>query len=177
MVAPFPYEAVAGAVRDVIEAEALNLFANYAWVVRLADEMNAEKEIDLKRAKNLVFHARQFRFWYDALQARVSAGSHTQAQIADVIEGVFGAKKCRWPTRLVMNADLSALHAAFGALADWIETNAGQYKQGYSVLKEISPGVDTDESIKIAKPAAAASRLSEFRALFAANTAALAKKG
>lgn len=177
MAAPFPYEATAGAVRDVIEAEALNLFANYMWTARLADEMNTEAEIDLKRAKQLVFHARQLRRWYDALQAHITDGTHSQAQIADVIEGIFAVKKCRWATRLAMNADLTALYAASGTLADWIEANAGQYKQGYSVLKEISPGVDTDESIKIAKPAAAATRLAEFRALFAANAVAAIKKG
>src|SRR5688572_25694521 len=175
MAAPFPYEATAGAVTDVAETEALNLYRNYSWVARLADEMNVEAELDLKRTMQLVFHARQLRRWHEALQTHIG-DTHTAAQIADVIEGVFNAKRCRWATRAAMNADFTAIYSAAGALADWIEANAAEYKQGYSVNKEISPGVMTDDPIKVAKPPAAASRLSDFRNLFAANTMAALKK-
>lgn len=175
MAAPFPYEAVAGAQTDPVEAEALNLYRQYAWIARLVDEMNNETELDLKRTMQLVFHARQFRALFDALQARIAAGTHTQAQIAAVIEGMFAVKKCTWATRTAMNVDLQAIYAASGTAADWIEANAASYKTGYSVNKELSPGVMTDEPIKITKPAGVAIRIADFRALFAANAAAAVK--
>lgn len=173
MAAPFPYEAVAGAQADPAEPEALNLYRQYVWVARLVDEMDAETELDLKRTMQLVFHARRFRSIYDALQARIAAGTHTQAQITAVIEAMFAFKRCAWATRAAMIADLQAIHVAAGTAADWIEANASGYKQGYSVNKEISPGVMTDEPIKVVKPAGVAARLSDFRALFAAKTAAI----
>lgn len=176
MPAPFPYEAAAGVSRDAIESEAVNLFVNYMWVARLVDEMNSESVLDNKRAMQFVAHARQMRRWYEILQARIGA-SHTQVQIADVIEAMFAVKKCRWASRAAMNADLQAIYAASGTVADWIEANAGDYKQGYSINKEISPGVMTDEPIKVAKPAGVTSRLFDFRALFATNTVAAARKG
>lgn len=171
MTAPFPYEAVAGAVVDPAENEALNLYRQYAWVARLLDEMNAEAELDLKRTMQLVFHCRKFRECLDTLQAHVTAGTHTPARIGDVIRGVFGAKKCAWATLAGMNADLAAIYNAAGAAADWIEANAGGYKRGYSVNREISPGVMTDDPIKIVKPAGVATRVADFRNLFAANAA------
>lgn len=171
MAAPFPYEAVSGAVLDAAEGEAMALYRQFAWVARLSDEMNTEAELDLKRTMQLVFHARSLRRFHEMLQARINS-THTPAQIADVIEGVFAAKKCRWASRSAMNADLAALYTNSGALADWIEANAADYKQGYSVNKEISPGVMTDEPIKVSKPSGLASRLTDFRALFSATAAA-----
>lgn len=173
MAAPFPYEAVAGAITDPAEGDANKLFRNYAWVARLAEEMSAETELDLKRTMQLVFHSRQLRIFYEALQARVTAGTHTTVQIGDVIEGMFAYKKCRWASRSAMLADLAAIYAAAGTIADWVEANASDYKQGYSINKEVSSGVMTDEPIKTAKPAGIANRLSNFRALFAASAAAL----
>lgn len=175
MAAPFPYESVAGAVTDMAESDAANLYRQYAWVARLVDEMNGETELDLKKTMQLVFHARQLRARHEALQARVTHGTHTQAQIGDIVQGVFLAKKCSWASRAAMNADLTAIYNAAGVAADWVEANAGDYKQGYSINKEVSPGVMTDEPLKIAKPAGVASRLADFRALFAASPAAVVK--
>jgi hypothetical protein len=165
MAAPFPYESVAEARTDPAEAEAMNLYRQYAWIARLSDEMNNETVVDLKRTMQIVFHCRQFRRWYDVLQARIGK-SHTAQLIADVIESVFATKKCRWLTRLVLQQDLSNIYAEAGALADWIEANAAEYKQGYSVNKEVSPGVMTDEPIKRFKSEDIATRISNFRALF-----------
>ena len=171
MPAPFPYEAVAGTVTDAAESDAANLYRQYAWIARLLDEMNAEAELDLKKTMQLVFYARQLRARHEALQARVTAGTHTQAQIGDIVQGVFLAKKCSWASRAAMNADLTAIYNAAGVVADWIEANARGYKQGYSVNREISPGVMTDDPIKIVKPAGVATRVADFRNLFAANAA------
>lgn len=174
MAAPFPYEAVAGAATDPAESEAANLYRQYAWVARLADEMNAETELDLKRTMQFVHHARQFRHWFDALQARVTAGTHTQGQIGDILAGVFGAKRCAWPTRSAMNADFQEIYNAAGTAADWIDANAADYKQGWSINKEVSPGVMTDDPIKVAKPAGVATRIADFRGLFASSQVAIA---
>lgn len=169
MAAPFPYESVAGAVTDSAESEALNLYRQYAWIARWVDEMNTDIDLDLKKTMQLVFHSRKFRTWFDILQAHVTAGTHTQAQISDIVQGVFFAKKCSWATRAAMNSDLQAIYNMAGIVADWIEANASDYKQGYSINKEIAPGVMTDDPVKITKSTAVATRLSDFRALFAAK--------
>lgn len=153
----------------------MSLYRQYAWVARLADEMNTESDLDLKRTMQLVFHARELRRLHEMLQARINS-THTAAQIADVIEGVFAAKRCRWASRSAMNADFSALYAGSGALVDWIEANAADYKQGYSVNKEVSPGVVTDEPIKIAKGEHIAARIADLRGLFAAKASSDAIK-
>lgn len=165
MPAPFPYDSQAGVANDRIEAEARNLILHYSWVARLVDEMNAEVALDLKRTMQLVLHGRQFRRWYEELNARIGNG-HTQAQIADVLEAIFLFKKMRWPTRAAMNADLAAIYNACGVASDWFEANVGTYKNGYSINREIAPGVMTDEPIKVTKTTAIATRLSDFRALF-----------
>lgn len=173
MAIPFPYEGTAGAVTDQAEGETVNLYRQFVWVARLVDEMNAATDLDLKKTMQLVFHSRKFREVYEALQARITAGTHTQAQIADIIEGVFGAKKCKWATRAAMLSELAGLYTAAGNAADFIEANAGAYKTGYSINKITDSGGMTDEPIKIAKHAGVATRLTDFRALFGANASAL----
>ena len=166
MAAPFPYEGVAGASTDPAESEALNLYRQYTWVARLLSEMDAEAEIDLKRVMQIVFHCRKFRSWRDELQARIG-GTHTAQQILDVIEGVFAAKKCRWATRNAMQQDLLDIYTDAGTLADWIDTNAPEYKDGFSTNVVLADGVMTDVPVKRAKPPALATRIAAFRSRFA----------
>lgn len=167
MAAPFPYESVSGAITDKAESEAVNFYRQYSWVARLIDEMSLQSDLDLKRTMQLVFHARALRICYDTLQAHVAAGTHTQVQIGDIVQGVFATKKCTWATRAAMNTDLQTIYNTSGVVADWIEANAADYKAGWSINKEVSPGVMSDDPIKIVKTAAVATRLSDFRALFA----------
>lgn len=169
MAAPFPYDSVAGVADDAAERDAAHLYANYKWIARLVDQLNDATDLDLKQVMQLVFHSRQFRLAYDSLQARISAGTHTQTQIGDILQGVFLLKKCSWATRAAMNSDLSTIYNTAGTVADWIEANASNYKEGYSVNKEVSPGVMTDEPIKIAKPTGVATRIANFRSLFGAK--------
>ena len=75
MAAPYPYNAVAGVPDDIAESDAVNLLRQYTWVARLVDEMNLDIELDLKRTMQLVFHCRQFRAWFDTLQARITAAA------------------------------------------------------------------------------------------------------
>ena len=163
MVAPFPYEGVAGATADPAESEAANLYRHYSWLARLADEMNDEAELDLKRAMQIVFHCRQFVHGFDVLQT-----THTDRldEVAGVVLGTFAAKKCVWASEAEMEDDLASIQAAALDLADWIEANASEYKQGYSINKEIAPGVMTDEPIKVDKPEELATRLTNYRALW-----------
>lgn len=160
MTAPFPIEATAGTKVDPAEAEALNLYRHYAWMARLSDEMHIDAELDLKRTMQLVMHIREYRRWHDALSAR------SQAQTIGIVEGIFAQKKCRWASQAEMGEDLAALHAAAGTVADWIEANAPEYKEGYSVNKEVAPGVITDEPIKVPKPQALGMKIAELRAQF-----------
>lgn len=167
MAIQFPYQAVAGAAVDPAESEAANLYANLCWVARLADEMDADTELDLKRVMQLVLHCRKFRVWYEALQTRGVAAR-------PVIEGVLAAKKITWPTRAEMLADLSALYADCGTLADWIEANAAGYKAGYAKTMVVGNEIDgtpiiSDVAEKAAKPVAFGTRISALRARFGAK--------
>ncbi len=161
MAAPFPYDGMAGAINDPAEAEARNLHENYKWIARLADEMDAESELDLKRCMQIVLHCRKFRLWYEALAPRASG--------MDAIEGHFAMKKCRWSSAAACKKDLGDLYADAGALADWIEANVPEYKQGFAIVKVVSDGVLTDEPIKRAKPPELADRLTAFRSRFGAK--------
>jgi len=160
MPAPFPPEGVAGASVDPAEAEALNLYRNYAWLARHADEMDTAANLDLKRVMQIVGHARQFRRWHDALTARGAAAR-------DQVEGTFAVKKCTWATRAAMVADLAAIYSAVGTLADWIETNEAGYKTGYSTNIVLdAAGNLSDTPITVAKSIAVATQITTFRALF-----------
>lgn len=164
MTAPFPYDGVAGAQNDPAEAEAANLHANYKWVARLADEMNTEAQLDLKRVMQIVLHCRKFRVWYGALQARGKAAE-------GVIEGFFALKNCRWEKPEEMVSDLAAIYADCGTIADWIEANATDYKTGYTkgvVIAMSADGTPTisDEAIKAEKPVALAGLLTTLRSRF-----------
>jgi len=160
MPAPFPPEAIAGAAVDPAESEALNVYRNYAWLARLADEMDAAANLDLKRVKQIVGHARQYRRWYDALAARGVAAR-------DQVEGTFAVKKCTWLTRAAMVADLLAIYDAALVLADWVETNEAGYKSGYSTNIVLdAAGNTTDTPIVAAKSLGMATQIATFRALF-----------
>jgi len=164
MTAPFPPEAVAGTAVDPAESEASNLFAQYAWLARLSDEMTADPDLNLKRVMQLVLHARKFRQWHQALQAR-------GAGVADRIAAVFALKKCEWPTKAAMSAELATINTDANSLADWIELNAPGYKQGFATVKVAAMDAEgapvlTDEAMTTAKPAAAAVQLTALRALF-----------
>jgi len=169
MTAPFPYDGIAGAATDPAEGEAANLHRQYCWIARLADEMNAEVELDLKRTMQLVFHCRTFRQWYDALQARIGQG-HTQAQIGDILQGLFALKKCIWATRAAMLQDLQGIYDDAGTVSAWIEANAAQYKQGFSTNVVVNDQGDmSDTPIKTTKTTAIATRISTIRARFGAR--------
>ena len=164
---PFPYDGISGAVNDPAEAEAANLHAQLKWIARLADEMDADTELDLKRVMQIVTHARKFRVWFEALQARGVAAR-------DVIEGALAAKKLRWDTRAEMLQDLTQLYDDCGTLADWIEANAAEYKAGFARTKVLAMSADgtpvvTDEPIKAVKPAAFGTRVAALRARFGAR--------
>jgi len=160
MPAPFPPEGVAGAAVDPAESEALNLYRNYAWLARLADEMDAAADLDLKRVMQIVGHARQYRRWYDALAARGVAAR-------DQVEGTFAVKKCTWLSRAAMVADLATIYSAAGTLSDWIETNEAGYKTGYSTNIVLdAAGNLSDTPIVAAKSLDMATQLATFRVLF-----------
>jgi len=179
MALPIPYDALLGAVNDPAEHEALNLRTQYAWLYRLARDMNDEIELDLKRAAQLALHTRKFRLWYDKLVVRMANETiaadpdypvvRAQGEIRAVIEGAFALRRTRWATRAAMVQELQAFHAEAGTLYDWMEANAAAYKQGFSTNRVVSADGDmTDVPIKITKPPEFATRIAAFLALFAA---------
>ena len=175
---PRPYNGVAGAVNDPAESEAQNLFTQYAWVYRLATEMNAEAQLDVKRAFQIALHTRKFRAWYDALQVRAARETlsadpdyptvRPAGEILDIIRGMFESRKARWPTKAAMVADLVELRTDCGTLYDWMEANQAEYKTAFSTNRVVNAAGDmTDDPIKIAKPAAFATRIATFSAKYA----------
>lgn len=159
MPAPAPYDGVAGAVNDPTESEALNLYRQYVWLYRWSDEMNTDADLDLKKLAQFAFHCRQYRRWFDALTARGVAAR-------PVIEGLFAMKKATWATRAAMLQDLQALYDGAGTIYDWIKANATEARRYTVATFDENFDVQSDEPIKVAKPAALATRVGAFRALF-----------
>ena len=166
MSAPFPYNAVAGVANDPAESEAENLLAQYSWLARWSDEMNKDVDLDYKKLAQFAFHCYKFRVWYDALQARITAGTHTPAQIGDCLEGVFRKRKMGWGNRAAMNSDLQDIYAAAGVVYDWIKTNMQEARNFTTAQFDANFINQTDVPVKVVKPAALATRIAQFRGLF-----------
>lgn len=167
MVAPFPPEVDDG--RDPAESEALNLYANFAWLARLADEMDDETTLDLKKVYQIVLHARKFRDWLDALQARI--GTRTAADIGGVILAAFGLRKVVWASVATMNTDLQSIYTDCGTVSAWADANAAAYKTGFSTNTVVSDDVTTDVPVTITKTTQIATFLTNFRANWGARGA------
>lgn len=159
MSAPFPYNAVSGVANDLAESEAENLVAQYIWLARWSDEMNKDVDLDYKKLAQFAFHCRKFRFWYDALQARIPLP-------LDAIEGAFLRRKMRWLTRLLMQQDLQDIYNAAGTIYDWIVANMQEARNYTTAQFDANFENQTDVPVKVAKPAAVATRVQQFRQLF-----------
>lgn len=166
MAAPFPPEALPGAVTDPAESEAHNLYMQYGHLARLWEAMSQDPEVDLKRVYQVVLHSRKFRQWFDALQARIGRG-HTAAQIGDMIAATFARKGVVWASRAAMNADLTAIYDNAGTVSTWADNNAAVYKTGFSRNIVVSDEVTTDEPVKITKTAQHTNFIASARALWA----------
>ena len=160
MPAPFPYNAVAGVANDPAESEAENLVAQYSWLARWSDEMNKDVDLDYKKLAQFAFHCRQFRRWYDTLQARGAAN------IGDQIEGAFLRRKMKWGNRAAMNSDLTDIYTAAGTIYDWIVTNMQEARNYTTAQFDANFENQTDVPVKVTKPAAVATRVQQFRGLF-----------
>ena len=160
MPAPFPYNAIAGVANDPAESEAENLVTQYSWVARWSDEMDKDTDLDYKKLAQFAFHCRKFRVWYDALQVRGAAN------IGDAIEGTFLRRKMKWGNRAAMNSDLTAIYDAAGVIYAWIVANMQEARSYTTAQFDANFENQTDVPVKIAKPVAVATRVSQFRALF-----------
>lgn len=159
MPAPYPYQAVSGAVVDPAESEALNLFRQYEWLARWSDEMNKDVDLNYKKLMQFVFHMRQYRRWYALLQAKGVAA-------LPVIRGMFFFKKCQWATAADMTADLTAIYAECGLLFDWLKLNMPEART-YATLKMNDSDDLVDEPITAVKSVEFGTRIAAFRGLFA----------
>ena len=160
MPAPFPYNAVSGVANDPAESEAENLVTQYSWLARWSDEMNKDADLDYKKLAQFTFHCRQFRRWYDALQARGAAN------IGDQIEGAFLRRKMRWLTPLLMRQDLQNIYTAAGTIYDWIVVNMQEARTYTAIQFDANFENQTDVPVKVPKPAPVSTRVQQFRGLF-----------
>lgn len=163
---PYPYDAVPGVMDDPAERSAQGLSRSLSWLARIADQMNADAQYNLKLGKQLTEFCETYRRFYDELQAMIAAGTHSKELIAEIVGKTLASRKVSWPTVSQMNDDLLKLYNTAKDTAAWMEANAAQYKQGYSTNRVIATGVDTDDAIKIAKPAGLAKTVGDLRVLF-----------
>jgi hypothetical protein len=164
---PFPYNSIAGAINDPTEIEANKLYQNYMWVARLADEMDREAAVDLKRVVLTERHCAEFARLYELLHNHDTHGHEAGAAALDVIEGTFASKKCVWPSRAAMEAELDQLHDAAIQLGDFLRAaHPEAWTKGYATLVVTGPDTYTDIPIKAGKSNELAARVAAFRSLF-----------
>ena len=168
MPAPFPYDAVAGVPNDPAESEAVNLYNQYKWIARWSNEINQDAvNLNLKKLAQLTFHCRKFRVWYDALQAHITAATHTATEIGNCIEGVWLARDLTWGNRSQMNSDITAVYDGSGVFYDWVKANQQQARNYTTAQFDENFENQTDVPIVISMPAAVATRVAALRGLFA----------
>ena len=160
MPAPQPYDGHSGVFDDPAERLAPALHAQYKWLFRWSDEMDSDTDLDLKKLAQFTGHCRAFRQIYQEILT-------LSAEESDAVDGFFAFKQCRWPSRAAMKADLDALSAACLTAADWIDANMPEIRTGFATLRLTAGGRHVDDSIKIAKSAGVATKVAQFRALFA----------
>lgn len=165
---PFPYDAIAGSVNDPAERLMMAAYDNFKWVARLIDEMNAEEEQDLKRTFQVIMHSRRFRSqWLELRQ-------YPTDEVLPVIKGFFMMKGVEWKDDQQMLTDLDEVTNDIYELADWLETNTPEYKDGFTTVKIVAISAEgeattTDEALKAAKPQELADKLTTIRGKFEAK--------
>ena len=160
MPAPFPYNAIAGVPNELAESEAENLVAQYTWLARWSNEMNADTELNRKKFAQFIFHCFKYRFWFDQLALR-----DTQIRNA-ALQGAFGRRRMTWGNQAQMLTDLQAIYDAAGVFYNFAVTNMQQARQFTTAEFDINFQNQTDVAITEPKSAAIATRISQFRGLF-----------
>lgn len=115
MPAPFPYDAFAGGVSDPIERVLPSLLSAYSWLARIADELNAEGELNLKRVNDLVEFSHQYRRGLDLVQMHIQA---RLGKTAKELEEQFAAVHAERPQEIAMAVDYAATRQDSDAVAN-----------------------------------------------------------
>lgn len=157
MVAPYPYDSVAG--RVALSQRAKEIESNYGWIARLTEEITVEPTINLVKLSQLAFtHCRGFRDLWDAY-----GGNAREA-----IQQRFAGNSTTWATRAAMVADLQAIRDQGRLLFIFVRDNVPEARRPSELVKDPNADGGTDEAKTLSKPHPVEAEIALLRALFGA---------